>query len=416
MTARRFSLLSSAAGLALLSSAVGVSAAGLEAEPYKLVRSLQRIQDEIADGDKSAIGMQFELTKLVDKSFRRLDRKKFADPTTARALLAYSMLGGNPKTLEKHLSDIGGADNEYVRLGAAILSYQKGASHNALAQLKMIDPRSIGGMFGASLALIRGLITENDKAARVDFDTARLLAPGTLIEEAALRRLMSIHRRAEEPEAFLRVSSRYARRFVASPYALQYAQEFTAGVTVMGDRMDTETVIEILEFLPEAYRQSMTLRLMHNATLDGKSELVARIAAFAPGRTSGHAQAESSPAESGSGSESEMRQDFYAKISQVTSENVREVAEELRSYDAESLSEGERNLLRAVLAVADAVTDPNAALPDVEQVVRKTGARESILYEEPKEQVEPGLNDFENFVGGTRSTLESVDKLLEEIQ
>ncbi len=284
MMARRSGLLSSMAGMVLLSSAVGAYAAGLEAEPYKLVRSLQRIQDEIADGDKQAIGMQFELTKLVDKSFRRLDRKKFADPTTARALLAYSMLGGNPKTLEEHLADIGGADNQYVRLGAAILSYQKGASHNALAQLKMIDPRSVGGMFGASLALIRGLITENDKAAHVDFDTARLLAPGTLIEEASLRRLMSIHRRAEDPEAFLRVSSRYARRFVASPYALQYAQEFTAGVTAMGDRMDTETVIEILEFLPEAYRQSLTLRLMHNATLDGKSELVARIAAFAPDR------------------------------------------------------------------------------------------------------------------------------------
>ena len=412
MIARRLDILPPATGVILLSLIVGAPAAGLEAEPYKLVRSLQRLQDEIADGDKSAIGMQFELTKLVDKSFRRLGPKDFADPRTARALIAYSMLGGNPKTLEQHLTDMGDTDSAYVRLGAAILSYQKGASHNALAQLKAVNPRSIGGMFGASLALIRGLITENDQKARIDFDTARLLAPGTLVEEAALRRLMSIHRRAEDPEAFLRVSSRYARRFVASPYALQYAQEFTAGVVAMGDRMDTETVVEILEFLPEAYRQSLTLRLLHNATLDGKSELVARIAAFAPERTAEHSQMEMPPSES----ETEIRQDFYAKISQVTSENVRDVAEELRSFDVETLSEGERNLLRAVLAVADAVTNPEAALPDAEPVVRKTGARKSILYEEPKEQVEPGLNDFENFVGGTRSTLESVDKLLEEIQ
>jgi chemotaxis protein MotC len=72
--------------------------------------------------------------------------------------------------------------------------------------------------------------------AREDFDTARLLAPGTLSRKQHLRRLMSIHRRSEgSRNPFLRVSSRYARRFVASPYALQYAQEFTAGVIAMGD-------------------------------------------------------------------------------------------------------------------------------------------------------------------------------------
>jgi chemotaxis protein MotC len=356
--------------------------------------------------------MQLELTKLVDRSFRRVDRQKFADPKTARALIVYSMLGGNPQTLEQRLADMGEPGSPYVRLGVAILSYQKGASQKALAQLKAVDPLSIGGMFGASLALIRGLITENDEAARHDFDAARLLAPGTLVEEAALRRLMSIHRRSGNPEAFLRVSSRYARRFVASPYALQYAQEFTAGVVAMGDRMDTEQVVEILEFLPDVYRESLTLRLLHNATIDGKSELVARIAAFAPAHAAEDIIAEVPP----DASESAVRQDFYAKVSQVTSENVREVADELRRIDVETLSEGERNLLRAVLAVADAVTDPEAALPETEPMVQEAGARESILYEAPKQQVEPVLQDFEDFVGGTRSTLESLDKLLEEIQ
>jgi chemotaxis protein MotC len=412
MIALRPSVLTATTGIVLLSFAVGSAAAGLEAEPYKLVRSLQRIQDQIADGDKQAVGMQLELTKLVDRSFRRVDRQKFADPKTARALIVYSMLGGNPQTLEQRLADMGEPGSPYVRLGVAILSYQKGASQKALAQLKAVDPLSIGGMFGASLALIRGLITENDEEARHDFDAARLLAPGTLVEEAALRRLMSIHRRSGNPEAFLRVSSRYARRFVASPYALQYAQEFTAGVVAMGDRMDTEQVVEILEFLPDAYRESLTLRLLHNATLDGKSELVARIAAFAPAHAAEDIIAEVPP----DPSQSAVRQDFYAKVSQVTSENVREVADELRRIDVETLSEGERNLLRAVLAVADAVTDPEAALPETEPMVQEAGARESILYEAPKQQVEPVLQDFEDFVGGTRSTLESLDKLLEEIQ
>jgi hypothetical protein len=51
---------------------------------------------------------------------------------TAKALLAYSMLGGNPKTLEMHLTDMGDKDSEIVRLGIAVLSYQKGASQSHL--------------------------------------------------------------------------------------------------------------------------------------------------------------------------------------------------------------------------------------------------------------------------------------------
>ncbi|MFZ2102081.1 MAG: chemotaxis protein, partial [Oricola sp.] len=273
MTAARLLLIPVAAGVVLLSHA-GVRAAGLEVEPYKLVRSLQRIQDEVAGGDKAALGMQLELSKLVDKGFHGLSPEEFADPKTAKALISYSMLGGNPQTLESHLADIGEPDSELVHLGLAVLSYQKGASQNAAAKLKDVDPMRIGGMFGASLALIRGLITEDDAKARGDFDMARLLAPGTLIEEAALRRLMSIHRRLEDPAAFLRVASRYARRFVASPYALQYAQEFTSGVLAMSDSVDVEEVVNIIEFLPQPYREALTLRLLHAATLEGKTDIV----------------------------------------------------------------------------------------------------------------------------------------------
>jgi hypothetical protein len=131
--------------------------------------------------------------------------------------------------------------------------------------------------------------------------------------------------------------------------------------------MDMEEVAEIIEFLPEVYRDSLKLRLLHGATIDGKADLVARIAALAPEMVEHDSADETAAPETETG----IREDFYAKISQVTSENVREVAKELRAFDAESLTDGERNLLRAVLAVADAVTAPGAAFSETEPVVRK---------------------------------------------
>lgn len=411
----RHSFVSLAAGLALvpLAGGTGAIAAELDMAPYRLVRSLQRIQDQIADGDKAAIGMQLEMTKYVDQSFRQLDSNAFADPRTAKALIEYSMLGGNPETLEAHISDLGDEDSALSELGYAVLAYQKGASTDALERLKTVDPVRMGGIFGASLALVRGLMTESDREAADDFDVARLLAPGTLIEEAALRRLMSIHRRDRNSEAFLRVTSRYARRFVASPYALQFAQEFAAGVAALADLLNPEDVVEILDFMPKPYRESLTLRLMHVATIEGRFDIVSHIAPLAPTEASGGGTEEEAPAEL---SENAVRQQFYSLIADITSGNVHEVAEELRKIDPDALTEGDRNLLRAVLAIADAVTGPAEVVPE-QYPVRQADAGGSILFDaSEQQQIEPVLNDFEDFVVGTRTALESVDELLEEIQ
>jgi chemotaxis protein MotC len=410
MNALRPILMTSAVCSPLLLHASGVHASGLDAEPYKLVRSLQRVQDEIADGDKSALGMQRELTKLIDKSFARLDRSEFADPKNARALISYAMLGGNPATLEAHLTDLGHKEDEFVRLAVAILIYQKGGARVAESRLKDADPLRAGGLFGASLALVRGLVTRDDDKARADFDTARLLAPGTLIEEAALRRLMTIHRRRQDPVSFLRVSSRYARRFVASPYAMQFAQEFVAGVIALGEWMDMANVFEVIEFMPEPYRSAVTVRLMRVATVAGKSELVKRVAELTPAQ-----DGEKADEAHAVDPEIDARQRFYAQISQITSENVREVAGKLRNIDTKPLADGDRDLLRAVLAIADAVTDPKPLVPPG-NVVPAKGKHESIFHDAPKQQTEPVLNDFEDFVGGTREALQGVDKLLEDIQ
>jgi hypothetical protein len=149
---------------------------------------------------------------------------------------------------------------------------------------------------------------------------------------------------------------------------------------------------------------------MRTATVEGKSDLVRRVAELTPAQDS-----ENTDETQAVDPEIDARQRFYTQISQITSENVREVASQLRNIDTKPLAEGDRELLRAVLAVADAVTDPKATVP-AGMAVPANGSRESIFHDAPKQQTEPVLNDFEDFVGGTREALQGVDKLLEGIQ
>lgn len=407
MNVRRAISAFTACGVVLVAMQPAV-ASGLEAEPYKLVRSLQRIQDEIADGDKSALGMQLELVKLIDQGFRNMSAADLREPKNAKALISYAMAGGNPETLQTRLADLGGRDDEIVRLAIAILVYQKGAGRTAEARLKDVDPMKIGGLFGAYLGLVRGLVTKDDESARKDFDAARLLAPGTLVEEAALRRLMTIHKRRQDPHSFLRVASRYARRYIASPYAVQFAAEFVAGVIVLDGQMDIEGVLEVVEFMPEPYRSAVVVRLMRQATVEGHSSLVRHLAELMPAEADETSEPEVDP-------QIDARQALYAQISEVTSENIETVMEELEAIDRSVLSDGDRELLDAVLAIAKAVMDPE---PTVTASIGSAPAprRESVFKAPEDDMPDNGLSDFDEFVGGTRDKLGDIDEMLGDLK
>jgi chemotaxis protein MotC len=407
MSARRTICALAACGV-VLAGIRPASASGLEVEPYKLVRSLQRIQDEIADGDKSALGMQFELVKLIDQGFRAINAVELRDPKNAKALISYAMAGGNPDTLEMRLTDLGGKDDQIVRLAVAVLVYQKGAGRTAEARLKNVDPMKIGGLFGAYLALVRGLVSKDDDGARTDFDTARLLAPGTLVEEAALRRLMTIHKRRQDSHSFLRVASRYARRYIASPYAVQFASEFVGGVIALDELMDMESVMEVIEFMPEPYRSAVVVRLMRTATVEGHSDLVRHLAELVQDEKDDRSEPDVDP-------QIDARRALYAQISEVTSENIDAIVRGLASIDRSVLSDGDRELLDAVLAIAKAVMDPEPTVT-ASIAAGKIPHRESKFHDPRDDAPDNGLPAFDEFVGGTRDRLGDIDALLEDIQ
>jgi len=68
--------------------------------PYKMLRSLQFVQDSVVLGDNSAAEMQRFLLTTLDERLRSADKSVFDDQRNVDAVLIYAMSGGNPATLE----------------------------------------------------------------------------------------------------------------------------------------------------------------------------------------------------------------------------------------------------------------------------------------------------------------------------
>jgi chemotaxis protein MotC len=86
-----------ACGAALL---LGVPAGAQDLAPWQMVRSLQLLQDRIADGDAAALPMQRTLLGITDKRLQTLSPADLADGRNFDAVMVYGMGGGNPATLQ----------------------------------------------------------------------------------------------------------------------------------------------------------------------------------------------------------------------------------------------------------------------------------------------------------------------------
>lgn len=318
-------------------------------QPYQMVRSLQLLQDRLASGDHAALPLQKKLLELIDDRLRKSDDTVFEEKRNVRAALVYGMSGGNPLTLsavfrKKSISD------EDKRIGQGVLNYLQGNPAGAQNALANVDPRLLPAEIGAFLALVKGSVTSvsDPTVALKQFDTARLLAPGTLVEEAALRRSLALAASLGEADRFYRAANQYVRRFLRSPYASQFADSFVSGILALHDKLNLDALDETTTMMDADQRRVIFLRLARRAAIDGLTDL----SVFAASRAEIEAGAD----------RQDPRSQLYSSLSTLTSENIDEVTARLRSIDRQQLSESDIRLLDAAEAIVSSVT----AAPKVE--------------------------------------------------
>jgi len=332
------------AALATAAGAGGTAAAPAEIEPYLMVRSLQLVQDRIAVGDHAAMPMQRKLLELIDLRLRKATAAELMQPQNMNFLMVYAMSGGNPETL-RLLAHRMHVNEREGKLLAGIMSYLNGATKTAALTLKDVEPMQEPIEVGAFLALVRGSVIsmEDPVSALKLFDQARLLAPGTLVEEAALRRSVALAATLGDAGRFRRLSEQFVRSYLRSPYASQFADAFVSGVLALHGELDLSEVDEIVGMMTEEQRKVIYLRIARRAAIDGMVDLSNDASRRAD--TGGAEQAETS----------DPRVLLYTSLTEITTAPIEEIRERLGRIDRSKLSPGDRDLLDAVMAVNGAI-------------------------------------------------------------
>jgi chemotaxis protein MotC len=351
---KRASVTSRLIGLLLLAG--GYPSAGFAQDalqPYQLVRSLQLIQDRIAAGDHAALPMQAKLLEMTDARLRAADAEDFKDPKNFRALLVYGMSGGNPVTVEA-ASSRATSDPQNLAIAKGVIDYLNGRPGEAIEALKPIDPMALPPDLGAFLALVKGSLLAGDQpvAALKLLDEAKLLGPGTLVEEAALRRSVGIAATQGDAARFALASTQYVERYLYSPYASQFADSFVTGVIALHMSISQDKLADITSMMDPEREKVIYLRIARRAAIDGLNDL------------SAFASARAEQGRDGITNQDDPRALLYASLSTVTSGTIEDVRAKLGKIDRSRLSEGDRALLDAAQAVAGEVVAPPATLAE----------------------------------------------------
>ncbi|WP_441278801.1 chemotaxis protein [Tardiphaga sp. 172_B4_N1_3] len=262
--------------LVCLGSAHAQSADDQMREPYQMVRSLQMLQDQIARGDLDAHNSQPALLKRLGENFLKADAAVWKEPRNSRAAVTFLLSGGSPQVVASLRSRNVLNIDETIVDGA--IAYVEGRTDEAKSKLANIKPRSLPAALGAEIALVQSALVAQDdlKVAIALLDEVRLMMPGTLVEEAALRREIFIVGQDDDFDKFEALAVRYFRRYRHSIYAGNFRQRFALSVARFSfvQRPDRfPRLVAVLDHLDRASQRALYLLIARTALVRGKTEM-----------------------------------------------------------------------------------------------------------------------------------------------
>ncbi|MDZ4790689.1 MAG: hypothetical protein SGJ17_05685 [Hyphomicrobiales bacterium] len=347
-------------------------------QPYELVRTLQSMQNQIALGVKNAHAAQRAMLAAILKAIAEAQPDIWADPRNTRAVFSFVLSGGDPRPL-RELIAINLSPAFTTELSRGVLAFGEGRNKEAQQFLDYVDARMLDPSIAGHVALIQGILYAGGDAPKAmsKFDDAELLSPGTLVEEAALRRNSILTLQNGNFRRGLTLSSRYLRRFPYSGYGESFLQQFALQTALQGSDSDASHFADIsmaVETLPPARRAQFYIAIAQAAILRGKVKLALKASARANG--------------DGAPSSIAKRARLYEALALVAGagkdwERGRDL---LNGMSAESFNATDADLQQAALSLADAIRKPSeksavlalepseAAIPKTRAVERAEGA------------------------------------------
>ncbi len=334
-------------GAVLLVAGAGATCRAAEAlaEPVKLVRTLQLMQDQMAHGTLDSETARRALIDTIGARFLAAAPETWNDPRNVEAALLYVLSGGNPAILEK-LPDMKD-DAARGKLVAAVRAYATGSEEEAQKLWADIDVAALPiALVGPSALAKATLLAKDDPQQAMQFvNMARLESPGTLIEEAAVRRGIELAAKLKDAEQFEFFAIRYASRFPRSMYAEAFRHRFSEFYLAIASEKDGQVVPNlesILTPLARADRREIFLEIARVAVIDARLNLA-------------KAAAEDAAVLSDPGSVEMRRAQLYRASAIAVSGDPAEGRADLAAAAEGELPARDRELLGAALAVVDQV-------------------------------------------------------------
>lgn len=235
-------------------SLVALSCTAMQARACDLVGSVWELiegQDRVVAGEASR---QAKIAPRIESCISSLSAEDWKQQRNYRAAVIYVLAGGGSTRLKRLLQDHTIEEKDPPLLTAS-LAFADGDRQNATKLMSALDVRSYPPILAGHLALVRGglLIGVDNKEAARSLAYARLMMPGSQVEEAALRREIAITDPSIEMDRYLLLARRYQFIYSHSPFATKYWQALTGALSKVGLGGQLVALDELFKAAPAGY-------------------------------------------------------------------------------------------------------------------------------------------------------------------
>ncbi|MBM6580024.1 hypothetical protein ILT44_07525 [Microvirga sp. BT689] len=373
--------------------------------PLQMVRTLHLMQDQIATGSTEAHVGQRGLLTVLDTRFMEFAPEIWQNGKNLRAAVSLVLSGGNPGILRKLLelgsSVVTESDRPLVEGALAYVEGREEAAHNALASL---DPRTLPPTLSAQLALVQSALVVRKDPKKSDelLDFVRLQAPGTLLEEAALRRQVFVASQTDHIGKFQLLATDYLRRYRHSVYAGNFRQRLASALTRIDFGKESsrfDGFVEMMKELEPEARRDLYLLAARSSVEQGYVKSARLLADKARELAEGDRV-------------SAARARLYHAASMITlPQEIKAAADELQAIDRSILPTSDVALLDAAIAMAGQIRRmPDAPIVPAENTKPKLV---KMVAEKTAEAYNPmqGLEQLQA-LSRARDALSRVDRLI----
>jgi chemotaxis protein MotC len=262
--------------LALAAFAGLASAAAFADTPRisDLVDELRAIQFKVAQGDKAAYPAELNQLKTIGAAIATASPETWKNKRESDSLVIYILSGGSLADIGPLLKGDALIESERP-LARGALAYVTNHEADAIPLLREPDLTALDARLAGEVAFARSVLeTKRDAKAAVDLlDWARLLAPGGLVEEAALRREIALLAEAKDTSRLAVLTRQYVTRFGASLYAADFLRDLASAVGRLGladDPANYKLLSSALAALPPDDRRQFLLNLAKSGVVSGR--------------------------------------------------------------------------------------------------------------------------------------------------